>query len=126
MVRLAAGEHRISGRFTWPQRPDRLQLPTEVALISASLNGTALEQPRLDPQGGLWLRDARSDEPRQGPDALSLEVARRIEDSVPLRLESPLPARHIASGDPPTAGLAPDQGLDQGPSPTEHAYGLQV
>ena len=55
MARLAAGEVALRGRFAWPQRPDVLQVPSEIALLSLSLNGAAIAQPRLDAKGGLWL-----------------------------------------------------------------------
>ena len=34
MLRLAAGESAISGRFVWPRRPDLLQVPAEVGLLA--------------------------------------------------------------------------------------------
>ncbi|MBK5930268.1 hypothetical protein [Halochromatium salexigens] len=153
MVRLASGEHEISGRFTWPRRPDVLQVPAEVGLLSLSLNGTEVAQPRLEAQGGLWLGAKRRPRPpkqAQEPDALSLEVTRRIEDSVPLRvqtrlllevsgqprelllgpvllpggiplrLESPLPARLIAAKEPSEtrpAGSTPDAASAQPSGP---------
>ncbi|MFP4602560.1 MAG: hypothetical protein ACLFNA_06490 [Halochromatium sp.] len=134
MVRLASGEHRIGGRFAWPRRPEVLEIPAEVGLLSLSLNGAEIEQPRLDAKGGLWLgADRRPRQQPQEPDTLSLEVMRHIEDSLPLRvqtrlllevsgqprelllgpillpggrplrLESPLPARLIASEERPEA-----------------------
>ncbi|MEA1049077.1 hypothetical protein U5801_04530 [Lamprobacter modestohalophilus] len=90
MLRLAAGEIAIRGRFAWPRRPDVLQVPAEIGLLSLRLNGVEIEQPRLDAGGRLWLGSERGPRPRQEPDALSLEVMRRIKDSVPLRVQTRL------------------------------------
>ncbi len=152
MVRLDAGEIMIRGRFVWPRRPDVLQVPTEIGLLSLDLNGTKIEQPRLDARGGLWLGVKQRSGQRQEPDALSLEVMRRIEDSVPLRvltrlllevsgqprelslgpvllpggiplrLESPLPARLIQLGR--SSETAPDTGPAPQPA-TDAALGDQ-
>ncbi|WP_200246527.1 hypothetical protein [Lamprobacter modestohalophilus] len=152
MIQLGAGEVVVRGRFAWPRRPDVLRVPAEIGLLSLSLNGRTIDQPRLDTKGGVWLGAKRGPLPRQEPDTLSLEVMRRIEDSVPLRvqtrlllevsgqprelllgpvvlpggiplrLESPLPARLVevrqpeiqASGARPDA--EPDQQSDQAAS----------
>ena len=161
MVRLASGEHRISGRFAWPRRPEVLEIPAEVGLLSLSLNGAEIEQPRLDAKGGLWLgADRRPQQKPQEPDTLSLEVMRRIEDSVPLRvqtrlllevsgqprelllgpillpggrplrLESPLPARLIASKEQQLASRSdasrPAAAPDQHSKQSEYLLQLQL
>ena len=106
MARLASGEHRLSGHFAWPRRPDVLQVPAEVGLLSLSLNAVEIEQPRLDATGGLWLgAERRPRQPQQEPDALSLEVTRRIEDSVPLRVQTRLLLE--VSGQPRESLLGP-------------------
>jgi len=106
MVRLAAGESEISGRFVWPRRPDLLQVPAEVGLFSVRMNGAEVERPRLDAKGRLWLGADRPPQPlRQEPDSLSLEVMRRIEDSVPLRVQTRLLLE--VSGQPRELQLGP-------------------
>jgi hypothetical protein len=88
MVHVEAGRVLIQGRFSWPQPPDVLRLPTETGLFRLSLNGAEVDRPRLDAEGGLWLGAERPAPERQEPDALSLEVMRRIEDSLPLRVQT--------------------------------------
>jgi len=90
MLYLDAGEVVIRGRFVWPHGPDLLRVPAEVGLLSLRLNGVEVDQPRLDAQGGLWLGGDDRPAQSQEPDALSLEVMRRIEDSVPLRVQTRL------------------------------------
>jgi len=90
-VRLPAGEHTLSGRFVWPRRPDGLALPLETGMVELRLNGAVVARPRLDASGRLWLgtgvvRERLLDD----PDRLSLEVIRRIDDAIPLRVTTRL------------------------------------
>ena len=96
-VQLPAGAHRLTGRFVWLQRPEGLALPPETGLLELRLNGNTLSHPRLDAAGRLWLGadiDADSDTERHGvandPDSLTLEVARRVDDDIPLRVATRL------------------------------------
>ncbi|MGB5831107.1 MAG: hypothetical protein WBG92_03850 [Thiohalocapsa sp.] len=128
-VRLGPGVHRLSGRFVWPRRPQLLALPTEIGLLSLRLDGAEVTNPRLDANGRLWLGGGNRASEAAEPDALTLEVTRRIDDDIPLRVrtrltldvsgqtrelflgpvmleagiplrvDSPLPARLIGSGD---------------------------
>lgn len=122
-VKLAAGTHRLTGRFIWARAPDALMIPPGVGLVSLVQDGRAVSNPRLDRSSRLWLSDAAGPETERTGDRLSLEVYRRIQDSlplevltrlqlevsggarevrlgpvlladgIPLRIESPLPAR---------------------------------
>lgn len=86
---LERGEHLLSGRFVWPRRPELLAVPSEIGLLSLRLNAVEQARPRLDADG-LWL-GAGDQRPRTAePDTLALEVARRIDDDVPLRVRTRL------------------------------------
>lgn len=88
-VRLPAGEHRISGRFSWPRVPDILRLPSAIALVSLQRDGAASPL-RVDQRGGLWLGARPSKAQTDEPERLRLEVARRVEDRLPLRVQTRL------------------------------------
>jgi hypothetical protein len=122
-LRLPAGVHRVTGRFAWDRPPDALVIPQMIGLVALSRDGAAVQTPRLDRANRLWLADPSGSETERSGDRLSLEVYRRIRDSlplevvtrlqldvsggsrevrlgpvllpggIPLRLESPLPAR---------------------------------
>ncbi|WP_295443087.1 hypothetical protein [uncultured Thiodictyon sp.] len=126
-VKLAAGAHRLTGRFQWSSTPDGLTLPAQTGLLTLLLDGAAVPFPRLDRGGRLWLGDPAATNALEG-DRLALQVYRRIDDDLPLqvttrleldvaggarqvligpmllpgttglRLESPLPARLDADG----------------------------
>ena len=105
-VRLLPGTHRLAGRFVWPQRPEVLSVPPEIGLLSLRLNGREVSDPRRERDGRLWLGAAPSRaRPPAEPDALTLELARRIDDDVPLRVRTRLLLE--VSGRPREVALGP-------------------
>jgi hypothetical protein len=94
-VRLARGVHHLSGRFVWSAPPPGLRVPASVGLVELTLNGQRVARPRRDEGGTLWLRD-----PGAQPAAIAaaenradVEVHRRLEDGVPVRLETEIRLR---------------------------------
>ncbi len=92
-LRLAAGEHTITGRFTWARRPESLQLPAAAALVDLSIDSRAIAPVELR-AGRLWLGAVRT---VTVPRALQVQVYRLLEDDIPLRLTTRLQLR--VSGD---------------------------
>jgi hypothetical protein len=86
-LRLAAGRHRIEGRFEWSRRPERLAVPEAIGIVTLQVDGVAVALPERD-GAQLWL--GRSAEVAVGADSLSLRVYRRLDDGVPLRLSTDL------------------------------------
>lgn len=89
-VQLGAGEHLVRGSFHWPRRPEVLPVPPETGLVSLDLDGEPVADPRLDGQGRLWLGQRRRPAAAAEPERLTLEVMRRIEDAIPLRVQTRL------------------------------------
>lgn len=91
-VWLAPGEHAISGELAWFDRPRQIQLPSQRGLVRlVNDQGEALQQ-QLDAQGRLWL-DQADPNTRQivpSPDQLKVEVFRRVDDLIPLQMETRL------------------------------------
>lgn len=115
-VWLGPGDHRLRGRFQWSQRPDGLHLPPQTGLLSLEIDGAAVPNPTLDDAGRLWLTpaaDAVADAPPAEADRLSLEVARRLDDAIPLRVTTRLAldlggrARELRLGPVLLAGAIP-------------------
>ncbi|MET0387303.1 MAG: hypothetical protein ABW321_15145 [Polyangiales bacterium] len=94
---LGVGEHHIEGRFTWARLPEQLPVPPELGQLAVSIDGRPLVHPKRDDSGSLWLQRsaAESGAPRQAQ--LELTVARKLEDAVPLRVETRIRLR--VSGD---------------------------
>lgn len=83
-VRLAAGEHRISGVFKWPALPELLPIPARSGQISLSIDGTPVPRPRLDSQGRLWMNSNAGAGDVAESDSIRASIYRRIQDGVPL------------------------------------------
>ena len=81
-IRLGAGEHTISGTFTWVRRPESLQIAAATALVDLSIDGRAIAPVELR-DGRLWLGAVRT---VTVPRALQVQVYRLLEDGVPLNL----------------------------------------
>ncbi|GAA3550104.1 hypothetical protein [Zobellella aerophila] len=87
-LRLSAGNYRIEGQWQWPRLPENLTITSDSGLVSLSINGKAVATPDLGDNGQLWLRERDAgprDRDPQG-DALTLQVYRKVEDRIPLRV----------------------------------------
>ncbi|NKB38735.1 MAG: hypothetical protein GKR93_16500 [Gammaproteobacteria bacterium] len=98
-IRVKAGQHNISGKLSWNERPQYLQIPKETALVNISVDGKALLRPNIDNNGRLWFKrpDANAQQAKRG-DSVKVEVFRRLNDGVPLTMESNI--RIVVSGKP--------------------------
>lgn len=85
---LAAGSHRVEGRLAWSALPDSLSVPPETALLDVVLNGKTVAFPRREENGLLLLR--QEGERAGGGEELRVKVFRRLEDGIPLFLETRL------------------------------------
>ncbi|MDM8559015.1 hypothetical protein [Candidatus Parabeggiatoa sp. HSG14] len=92
------GQLTIQGQFRWEQRPEFLQIPKNTALVTLSIDGTAVTIPHLDNQGRLWLRQRGISSHGGTENRLDMRVYRRIIDDIPLqlvtRLELDVAGRH--------------------------------
>jgi hypothetical protein len=84
-LRLRPGKHRISGRFLWKGLPDSLQVPEESALIDLNVEGRRVAVPNLEEDGRLWLREETDATAGAEPNALQIQVFRRLIDEIPFR-----------------------------------------
>ncbi len=82
VIVLQRGGHMIDGAFVWSALPETLNVPSATALVALAVNGKAINQPRRDEAGQLWLSGGASAE-REG-EHLEIDVFRHIQDSVPL------------------------------------------
>ncbi len=83
-IQLAAGRHRVSGRFVWDRLPESLPLPAEVALTAVTRDGQAW--PAAERRGNaLWLSPRQPAQVEQTAKT-TLTVQRLIQDGIPLQL----------------------------------------
>ena len=92
-IRLGAGDHTISGGFTWVRRPESLQLAALTALVDLSIDGKPIAPVELR-AGRLWLGAVRA---VTVPRALQVQVYRLLQDDIPLQLTTRLQLK--VSGD---------------------------
>lgn len=117
-VRLGAGEHTISGSFTWVRRPESLQIAATTALVDLSIDGRAIAPVELRDRR-LWLGAVRT---VTVPRALQVQVYRLLEDGIPLSLTTRLQLK--VSGDAREEVLA--RVLPEGFVPTATAGALPM
>jgi hypothetical protein len=87
-VRVAAGAHRILGRFAWSHLPDSLPVPGRLALVDLAVDGRSLREPRRDEAGLVWLR--AEGQSAGAAESLRVQAFRRIADGIPLWAETRL------------------------------------
>lgn len=88
-VWLTRGKHTLVGEFRWTRAPDTLLVPATVAIVRLSVRGQAVDFARRESSGAVWLQaGASADE--NVPERVEIEVARRFEDGVPLRVTTRL------------------------------------
>ena len=112
-VEVPEGRHVITGRFSWSSAPNSIRVPQHTGLLSVSVRGRPLENPRVE-NGTLFFveqSDPGGEAPRQ--DTLAVRVYRVITDAVPLRVETTLrlevsgKGREVLLGRPLLAGGRP-------------------
>ncbi|MEE9302889.1 MAG: hypothetical protein V3U84_03795 [Thiotrichaceae bacterium] len=85
-VKLFPGEHEVSGGFQWDSIPESLTIPPATGLFEISRNGEAIEFPRINQQGQLWLD--KSIQQKDVQDAMDVQVYRKIVDGHPMQIET--------------------------------------
>jgi len=86
LVYAEAGKHEISGSFSWQQLPQNLAVAPQSALIKLTCSGTFIHQPQLENSGILWLQSNNSKTQNDTQDSISIQVFRLITDAIPLNL----------------------------------------
>lgn len=82
---LGAGRHVIEGRIDWSALPPDLRLPQGVGSLALSVGGVPVQR-APDNEGRVWLR--QTPEVEQSTDAYSVHTTRRLDDGVPLRVNT--------------------------------------
>jgi hypothetical protein len=78
---LDPGSHSLTGRFNWEQSPEYIDIPSASGLVTWKTSTS--DTPHLDKEGKLWLK-GRNDIKTNELDQTSVQVFRRIQDTIPL------------------------------------------
>ena len=85
LVRLAPGRHKISGRFSWNERPSTLPVPWQNGILALKVDGGQIARPQRN-LTTVWLGEPPA--AKRVEDAMKVEVYRLVGDDVPTRLET--------------------------------------
>jgi hypothetical protein len=111
-VRLARGSHQLTGRFAWNALPPGLAVPLETGIVDLTLNGARVLRPRRDESGSLWLRDAAAaPSARPAENRVDVEVHRKLDDAVPVRLTTLVTLRASGEAREELLGIALPAGM---------------
>ena len=83
-VHVPQGEHTLRGQLMWPSLPESLPTPSAVGSLELTVNGQAVDYPRREESGLLWMQSTAVRE--EDAQKLDLVVSRRIDDGVPLQI----------------------------------------
>ena len=86
-VRLAPGRHNLSGTFTWSELPDSIALPRQHGMLQLTVDGAPIAQPLIDGDK-LWLGKSSGASGAVPNDSLTVRVYRRLNDGVPMTLDT--------------------------------------
>lgn len=109
-VLLPSGRTTLQGQFRWRVLPGTLPLPQELVLVALNLNGKTVAQVQRD---GNALILASEEKAATVQDTLQLRVYQRLQDGIPLQLETVLElnvtgsAREAVLGQPLLEGFVP-------------------
>ncbi len=87
-VDLEAGAYTVKGNFVWQRLPDSLAVPTQTGLVELTVNDTRTDKPQRGSDGSVYL--AREEVIVHQEDHLDMKVHRKIEDDIPLNLDTHL------------------------------------
>ncbi len=89
---LAKGHHKVTGNWQWAHPPELLAVPDAIGLVELALGDTKVEWPRRDEQGRLFLQQDGGKNTAE-IDTLTVTVARKLVDGVPLKVTTRLTLR---------------------------------
>jgi hypothetical protein len=85
---LPQGEYELTGRFAWAEPPSSLGIPGQLARIGLRLEGRQVPRPEEDGAGKLLLGSKPPQPESTAASDLVLRVFRKLEDGIPMRLET--------------------------------------
>ena len=86
VLAVERGEHLVTGRFSWDALPESLAVPAPTAVVSLVLGGKGVGF--VDREGPvLWLKRG-SEAGEREEDRLDVAVFRKVQDGVPLLVET--------------------------------------
>jgi len=88
VVWLTKGRHTVSGGIVWSERPQTIDIPENVALVSLAIDGKPALP--LERRGKALTLGAQEDTATREGDSLDVQVIRKLSDGIPARLTTRL------------------------------------
>ncbi|MFK8050955.1 MAG: hypothetical protein AB8B81_21185 [Halioglobus sp.] len=83
-VALTAGNHTVTGDFSWSKRPRQLAVPGDIAIIALKVNG---KDRAVDRRNGQLIFSRKSEVAQvKSNESLGIEVFRLVSDGVPVTM----------------------------------------
>ena len=88
-IKLTAGSYLIKGEFFWDRMPENLAIPKNTGLMNLTVNDKIIAYPTIK-KGMVWLKesDIGDKKPKSVENKLELQVFRKVNDNVPLQLNT--------------------------------------
>lgn len=83
-VFLEPGRHTVEGSFEWQEMPETLVIPATSGLVSLTIDGAVVDFPVIDEKGRLWLRKRAAAGSQE--DRLDVKVFRLFDDTIPMQV----------------------------------------
>jgi hypothetical protein len=109
-LRLEPGRYRVTGSFAWGKLPDSIRVPRQLGLLRLAVDGEERLAPLLEGDV-LWLGRSAAAVPSGTADSLEARVFRRIEDGVPIVLETTIDLAVAGGNRTVTVGRALPEGF---------------
>ena len=103
-VTLNKGQHNLKGEFKWGALPKSLGMTPKLGLLSLTINGKNINNPKFNQNNTLWLSQQQQTTANEN-DLLDIQVFRKIKDNHPIQIETTIKLR--VSGKQRNINLSP-------------------
>ncbi len=88
VIRVEKGRHRVSGRIQWLRKPQYLSIPVDAGLISLSVDGKPAENLNIQTGRLWFNQSTAKPQTDKERDAVKIKVFRKLIDGIPIQLET--------------------------------------
>ncbi len=85
-VQLTKGKHKLTGKFSWTETPQKIAVPKTYGIIDLKVDRQSIAMPNWDDQGNVWLKRQQADD--DGKDEITFQIFRVLEDGSPMWLRT--------------------------------------
>ena len=85
-IRLEKGEHEVTGKFQWVNTPEIIKIPPEAGILKLFIDGKKIDFPIMDKSGRLWLQKQAAS--KDQPDRLDVKIYRLVKDTIPMKVNN--------------------------------------